>query len=98
MTDHIRKSWYSLKNMSRSTVFEILNEAEIRPHRIRCYVEKRDHDFWEKMKETLGMKSFPKILLSWSEEIGFRLESNLRGRVYFRGMFYDQLYHALLKK
>ncbi len=53
MTDHIRKSRSSLKNMSRSTVFEILNEAEIRPHKVRYYVEKRDPDFEEKMANVL---------------------------------------------
>ena len=53
MTDHIRKSRSSLKNMSRSTVFEILNEAEIRPHKVRYYVEKRDPDFEEKMATVL---------------------------------------------
>ncbi|EQD76028.1 hypothetical protein B1B_01962, partial [mine drainage metagenome] len=35
------------------TVFEILNEAEIRPHKIRYYVEKRDPDFEEKMTTVL---------------------------------------------
>ncbi|EQD76248.1 hypothetical protein B1B_01814, partial [mine drainage metagenome] len=53
MTDHTRKSRSSLKNISRSTVFEILNEAEIRPHKIRYYVEKRDPDFEEKMTTVL---------------------------------------------
>ena len=49
MTDHIRKNRSSLKNISRSTVFEILNDAEIKPHKVRYYVEKRDPDFEEKM-------------------------------------------------
>jgi transposase len=53
MTDHIRKSRSSLENVSRSTVFEILNEAEIRPHKVRYYVEKRDPDFEEKMATVL---------------------------------------------
>jgi transposase len=53
MTDHIRKNRPSLENVSRSTVFEILNEAEIKPHKIRYYVEKRDPDFEEKMAVVL---------------------------------------------
>ena len=40
MTDHIRKNRPSLMSISRSTVFEILNDAEINPHKIRYYVEK----------------------------------------------------------
>ena len=53
MTDHIRKSRPSLENVSRSTVFEILNEAEIRPHKLSYYVERRDPDFEEKMATVL---------------------------------------------
>ena len=53
MTDHIRKNRDSLRNVSRSTVFEILNEAEIRPHKVRYYVERRDEDFDRKMAVVL---------------------------------------------
>ena len=53
MTDHIRKNRDSLRNVSRSTVFEILNEADIRPHKVRYYVEKRDEDFDRKMAVVL---------------------------------------------
>lgn len=53
MTDHIRKNRDSLSNVSRSAVFEILNEAEIRPHKVRYYVEKRDGDFDRKMAVVL---------------------------------------------
>ena len=53
LTGHIRKNKSSLKNISRSTVFEILNEAEIKPHKIRYYVEKRDPDFEGKMATVL---------------------------------------------
>ena len=49
MTDHIRKNRPSLMSISRSTVFEILNDAEIKPHKVRYYVEKRDPEFEEKM-------------------------------------------------
>ena len=53
MTEHIRKNRPSLMSISRSTVFEILNEAEIRPHKVRYYVEKRDPEFEEKMVTVL---------------------------------------------
>ena len=53
MTDHIRNSKPSLKNMSRYTVIEILHETEIRTTWIRYFVEKRDHDFEKKMATVL---------------------------------------------
>ena len=49
MTEHIRKNRPSLMSISRSTVFEILNDAEIKPHKVRYYVEKRDPEFEVKM-------------------------------------------------
>ena len=49
MTEHIRKNRSSLMSISRSTVFEILNDAEIKPHKVRYYVEKSDPEFEEKM-------------------------------------------------
>jgi hypothetical protein len=53
MVDYIRKNKPSLKNISRSTVYEILNNAEIKPHKVRYYVEKRDNNFEEKMATVL---------------------------------------------
>ncbi|WP_196795628.1 IS630 family transposase [Ferroplasma acidiphilum] len=53
MVDYIRKNNPSLKNISRSTVYEILNNAEIKPHKVRYYVEKRDNNFEEKMATVL---------------------------------------------
>ena len=53
MVDYIRKNNPSLRNISRSTVFEILNNAEIKPHKVRYYVEKRDNNFEEKMATVL---------------------------------------------
>jgi transposase len=43
----------SLARVSRSTVWRILNEHEIKPHRIRYYLERRDEQFEEKMHEVL---------------------------------------------
>ena len=42
-----------LKTVSISTLSGILNEASIKPHRIRYYLEKRDKDFEKKMEEVL---------------------------------------------
>ena len=42
-----------LGNAGKSTVWRILDENEIKPHRIRYYLEKRDPEFDRKMQEVL---------------------------------------------
>ena len=42
-----------LANAGKSTVWRILDEHEIKPHKISCYLEKRDPDFDRKMQEVL---------------------------------------------
>ncbi len=42
-----------LANAGKSTVWRILNERDIKPHKIRYYLEKRDPDFERKMQEVL---------------------------------------------
>ncbi len=42
-----------LANAGKSTVWRILNENGIKPHKICCYLEKRDPDFARKMQEVL---------------------------------------------
>ena len=42
-----------LANAVKATVWRILNEHDIKPHRIRYYLEKRDPEFDRKMREVL---------------------------------------------
>ncbi|MBC8551147.1 MAG: IS630 family transposase [Candidatus Brocadiales bacterium] len=42
-----------LQKISRSQVHDILNEGEIKPHKIRYYLERRDPQFEEKMIDVL---------------------------------------------
>jgi transposase len=42
-----------LAHAGKSTVWRILNENDIKPHRIRYYLEKRDPEFDRKMQEVL---------------------------------------------
>ena len=42
-----------LSTAVKSTVWRILNEHDIKPHRIRYYLEKRDPEFERKMREVL---------------------------------------------
>ena len=42
-----------LANAVKTTVWRILNEYDIKPHRIRYYLEKRDPEFNRKMQEVL---------------------------------------------
>ncbi len=55
---HIRKHCVeaghpSLAQLSRSKLHRILTQAEIRPHKVRYYVERRDPEFERKMIEVL---------------------------------------------
>jgi transposase len=43
----------SLANVVKSTISTILRKAELRPHKIRYYLEKRDPEFAQKMKDIL---------------------------------------------
>jgi transposase len=42
-----------LARAGKSTVWRILNENDIKPHKIRYYLEKRDPDFYRKRQEVL---------------------------------------------
>lgn len=57
---HIRKNCIaaghpSLVQLSRSKLHRILTQGEIRPHKVRYYVERRDPDFERKMVEVLHL-------------------------------------------
>ena len=58
MQSHIRKHCVaanhpSLAGLSKSRLHQILTRAEIRPHKVRYYVERRDPEFEAKMAEVL---------------------------------------------
>jgi transposase len=58
LTEHVRArctaaGYDTLIGVSSSKVWTILDENEIKPHRIRYYLERRDPDFDIKMKEVL---------------------------------------------
>jgi len=42
-----------LQEIAKSTIWQILNEAEIKPHKIKYYLEKRDPEFQKKMNDVL---------------------------------------------
>ena len=47
------EGYTSLSRASKATVWRILNETKIRPHKIQYYLERRDPDFVKKMQEVL---------------------------------------------
>ena len=58
LVTHIQKNckaagYDELKKLSRSKLHRILTKAEVRPHKIRYYVERRDPEFEEKMAAIL---------------------------------------------
>lgn len=44
---------HCLANAAKATIWRILNEHDIRPHKIKYYLEKRDPDFEQKMNDVL---------------------------------------------
>lgn len=55
-----------LSKIAKSKVWDILNEAEIKPHRIRYYLENRDPDFDAKMHDVLVV--YKQVELLFDEE------------------------------
>lgn len=58
LASHVRQQavvagFARLAQANKTTVWRILNEHDIKPHRIRYYLEKRDPDFDRKMREVL---------------------------------------------
>lgn len=72
LTSHARMSRPSLRDVSRSTIHDILTLAAIRPHRIRYYVENRDEDFENKMATILHVYKEVEIVNSGSAEDGLK--------------------------
>jgi transposase len=57
-----------LSTISRSSIRNILDNAEIKPHKIRYYCEKRDPDFEKKMHDVLVV--YKQVELQFDEEEG----------------------------
>jgi transposase len=75
LTGHIRARCTAaghevLIGIASSKVWTILDENEIKPHRIRYYLERRDPDFEAKMKEVLIVYKEAEIALEGNEESG----------------------------
>src|SRR5213592_4972263 len=51
-----------LANLAQGTVCKILDQEEIKPHKVRYYLEQRDPDFAEKMAEVLCVYRTVKLL------------------------------------
>jgi transposase len=67
LTEHIRREarvsgHADLVRLSRSKLHKILTQAELRPHRVRYYVERRDPEFAEKMAAVLHVYKEVEIL------------------------------------
>lgn len=68
---HCEEAGHSvLKNASVSVVNGILNETDIKPHKIRYYLERRDPDFDEKMKDVLIVYKQIEMQLKSNEDNG----------------------------
>lgn len=75
LQSHIRKTcieagYPNLATIVPSTVNTILNDAAIKPHKIRYYLEKRDPDFEKKMNDVLIVYKQIEMQLERNEETG----------------------------
>ncbi|NIR51329.1 IS630 family transposase [candidate division KSB1 bacterium] len=73
LAKHIRKHCHqaghpSLSKISKGTVSKILSKAEIRPHKIRYYVERRDPEFDVKMIQVLHVYKEVELLKTSQEQ------------------------------
>jgi len=59
-----------LKEIAISTIWNILNDAEIKPHKISYYLEKRDPEFEKKMQEVLIVYKQLEIQFETGEDDG----------------------------
>ena len=67
LATHVRENcreqgYSSCQKLNKSTVFKILQKAEIKPHKITYYVERRDPQFDEKMAQVLSVYKEVEIL------------------------------------
>lgn len=57
-----------LVGIQRSTIWEILNEKDIKPHRIKYYLEKKDPEFEEKAKNVLLVYKRSEWIMQWTKD------------------------------
>jgi len=51
-----------LANLAQGTVCKILDDEEVKPHKVRCYLEQHDPEFAEKMADVLCVFRQVKLL------------------------------------
>ena len=75
LASHIRShcvedGYPNLANINKSMVWKILDADDLKPFRVRYYLEKRDPDFEEKMKKVLMVYSEVQIAIETEVESG----------------------------
>lgn len=75
LAKHIREhcvedGYPTLSNVNKSTVWKILDADGMKPFRIRYYLERRDPDFHEKMKEVLMVYKETQIAIETETDSG----------------------------
>lgn len=93
LANHIRKNcikhgYTQLKKISQGTVSKILNENDLKPHKVKYYLEKRDPDFERKSAEVLYVykqvelfqfneQDEKKVFISYDEKPGIQAIGNV---------------------
>jgi transposase/uncharacterized protein YqgV (UPF0045/DUF77 family) len=85
---HRRKALIILKKLAKSKLWSILNEAEIKPHKVKYYLERRDPEFETKMAQVLCVykeihvaienkqTDMPVVTVSYDEKPGIQAIEN----------------------
>ena len=67
--NHCReKGFAELEKVQRSTVWEILNDRTIKPHRMKYYLERKDPEFEQKAKKVLLVYKRIEWILQWTRD------------------------------
>jgi transposase len=88
-TNSIERGLPRLATLAKSKLWKILNDAEIKPHRMNYYLERKDPDFEQKMQQVLlvykeinvalstGECNTDKVTISFDEKPGIQALSNI---------------------
>ena len=70
-----------LGKLVQGTLCKILNEQEVKPHKVRYYLERRDPEFKAKMAEVLCVYREVKIVRRYFRPAAYRCDPELPRRI-----------------
>lgn len=68
------KGFEKLENVGATSIWRILNEGEIKPHKVRYYLEKKDPEFEAKATEVLLLYKRVEWIMQFAKKYGAKFE------------------------